>query len=191
MANMVIGNTGTKWANQRIPRVLSAIAAIPLMTIGVLGLGATSAVADEPDTPETVVVNGTTYGPEDGVEVTVDSFQLTPGGDPVGIQLGSPYTRDVWGSSYAISKEIAYAWYRGTAKAAANVYNGQRIIKVCIWYSQPGRANSPTVCSSASSNGTSWSPGGEVAVTFADNLSDNWPSSVFNIQTTRIDPRIY
>ena len=172
-------------------RTRKAVAAIVAASFMMIGLGATSAVAAEPDTPDSVVVNGTTYGPEDGVEVTLESFMLTPGGEPVGIELGSPYTRDVWGSSYAISTEIAYAWYNGTAKAAANVYAGQRIIQVCIWYSQPGRADSPTVCSSASSNGVSWTPGSEVSVGFADNLSDNWPPSVFNIRTTRIDPGIY
>lgn len=97
----------------------------------------------------------------------------------------------VWGSSYAISTEIAYLWYNGTAKAAGNVYSNQRIIKVCIWYSQQGRANSATVCSSAHSNGSSWSSGSEVSVGFMDNLSDNWPATVFNIQTTRINPNVF
>ncbi|WP_152030799.1 hypothetical protein [Agromyces aureus] len=154
-------------------------------------VGATSAVAAEPGTSDSVVVNGTTYGPEDGVVVTLDSIPVIPGSEPVGLELGNPYARDTWGSSYAISAEIAYAWYRGTAKAAANVYAGKRIVGVCIWYSQVGRANSQTVCSNASSNGSSWTPGGEVAVGWADNLSDGWPATQFNIRTTRVDPGIY
>ena len=95
-----------------------------------------------------------------------------------------------WGSSYATSTEYVQFFYKGLAKAAGNVYYNQRIIKVCISYSNPGNS-SPTVCSSASSNGGSWTAGSERSVTFADNLSLNWPQTTFNVTTTRINPNVY
>lgn len=169
-------------------------AALLMSSIGVAGASAADAIGLEDPTSQTVVVNGQEYGPEDGVEVVTESFAVTPGGGPVGsFYGGSPggiSTFDVWGSSYATSAEIAYLYYQGKAKAGGNVFNGQRIIDVCIWYTRVGVNPSATVCSSASYNGYSWVAGSEKTVGFWDNLSVNWPSSVFNIRTTRINPQI-
>lgn len=154
--------------------------------------------SDESAESETVVVNGREFGPEDGVTVTEETFVIEPGsGETVGEQWattpapGTVSPMAAWGASYATSTEIAQLAYLGKAKAAANVYNGQRIIKVCFsyWWGQSNRTG--WQCSSASSNGSQWTAGAEKSYTFWDNLSINWPQTVFHIQTTRINPQIF
>lgn len=95
-----------------------------------------------------------------------------------------------WGSSYAISTEQAQLHYYGKALAAGNVYGGQRIIEVCIHYANPGN-HSPTVCSDATSTGSSWISGSEHHVTFWDNLSINWPPTNFYIDRVVINPNVF
>ncbi|WP_343917215.1 hypothetical protein [Agrococcus citreus] len=70
------------------------------------------------------------------------------------------------------------------------MYGTQRIVKVCFFYTQGTRVGQK-VCSSASSNGLRWSPGLEVFGAFSDSLDPNAPQTVFNIETTRINPNIY
>lgn len=78
--------------------------------------------------------------------------------------------------------------YIGYAKAGANVYNGQRIVRVCFWWTQAGR-RSATTRANATFSGGSWYASGEVRSTFNDSLDTYAPQTVFNIQTSRIDPR--
>jgi len=168
---------------QRLFKMAAAIGAGLLVALA----GAAAAYADE---GPTIVIDGREYGAAEGLVIDTEQFEVQPGGDPVGEYFGDPYSRATWGASYAISEEIAWLWYRGTAKAAANVYSGLRIVQVCFWYTRNGTAISNTYCSNASTNGSSWSPGTEVAATVADTLDPNAPHTIFNIQTSRIDPHI-
>lgn len=162
------------------------------------GMGTLSASASEmrPST-DNVVVDGRTFGPEDGMRVVEESFELdesandervgrvwetTPSEGEIGAQT-------YWGASYAFSEHPTDFTYYGYAHAAGNVYNGERIIQVCMWFTQGTRAQIPT-CSSATSNGSYWSPGIKEFTAFADSLDPNVPVTIFNIRTTRIDPGV-
>lgn len=97
-----------------------------------------------------------------------------------------------WGSSYAISTEIASLYYQGRAKAAGNIYDGKRIISVCFWYSRGTENKSSTYCSNASSSGSTWRAGPEVSHGVWDTLKPGEQNrTIFNIKTSRIDPRIF
>jgi len=165
---------------------------------GLIPLAASPAMANTQDeTQETVVVDGREYGPEDGVSVTTESFELTAGElESVGVEYGSAPsegdfgTRAAWGASYATSTEYVQYYYKGAAKAAGNVYSGQRIIQVCIQYTRSGVGVADRRCSNASSNGSRWAAGPETLSYATDSLSLNGPKTVFNIQTTRINPNI-
>lgn len=178
-------------------RVMGTLTAI-LMMVGIVATSGSAAAAEAgSESPSPEVVDEQEYGPEDGLEVTTETFELVPGEGPVGVEYGEtpPAPGEIaplatWGASYAKSTEYAQLLYVGKAKAAANVYSGKRIIAVCIQYVQAGRSSSK-VCSRATSSGSSWSAGAEKSVSFVDNLSDNWPRTVFTITTSRIDPQIF
>lgn len=125
----------------------------------------------------------------DGYEVDSYEIELTPGGGTVGLRWGDR-TRSTWGSSYATSTEIAYLYYQGKAKAAGNVFDGKRIVQVCIWYSRNGVNLTSTVCSNASSASGAWTSGPEVSVGAWDTLVWDAPKTTFNIQTVRISPSV-
>ncbi|MBN8881956.1 MAG: hypothetical protein J0H73_06540 [Salana multivorans] len=81
--------------------------------------------------------------------------------------------------------------FTGKGKAAENVYQGKRIVKVCFWYTRGSATVTQTWCSSANSNGSSWVAGPEVVGGTWD-IAYPWAAhTVFNISTTRIDPKIY
>ena len=173
-------------------RILRTAITVLAMTTLVTCFGAASASArEDPGT-----VSGQKFGAKDGHMVTTESYPVSPGQAPITVTYGSSAPSKgvapmaVWGSSYATSSEFAEYIYTGRAKAAGNVYAGKRIIKVCIWYSYPGGTPSPTVCSSATSSGSSWRAGSEKSVTFFDHPSANWPQTTFHITTTRINPAI-
>lgn len=176
-------------------KVTTTVTALVMISLGTAGASAAAAPNLQDTDPQTVVVSGQEFGPEDGVEVITESYDVNPGEGPVGsIYEAAPTGISplaTWGSSYAISKETAQLYYKGRAKAAANVYSGKRIIKVCIWYSQGSVYVSGTVCSSASFTGSSWKVGSEKSVGQWDNLSVNWPQTTFRIQTTRINPSVH
>jgi hypothetical protein len=100
-------------------------------------------------------------------------------------------SRMYWGASYATSSEYLYYAYIGKAKAAANIYNGLRIIQVCIWYTRAGLLVSDVACSTASSDTGAWLPGNIASVVCLDSLDPNAPTTFFNVQTSRIDPNVY
>lgn len=172
----------------------SAAAATFLLVVGLGAPSAAAANAEVDDEQDHGVVDGQEYGPEEGYNVTTETYDLEPGEDPLDVIYGDPELGisplAEWGNSYARSTETAQFIYTGRAMAAGNVYNGERIIQVCVWYSHPGRS-SDTVCSTATQAGTTWTPGSEAVVRFADNLSINWPQTEFNIETTRIHPDIH
>lgn len=130
------------------------------------------------------------------IEETVQ-IPLTPGAGDVVVQwedtaLGRhAVPHDTWGSSYATSKEIAWLRYVGTARAAGNIYAGQRITGVCIWYTRNGAMKSYKGCSYASNNGRNWVAGPVTIVETWDAIDPNAPKTIFNIQTTRINPNIF
>lgn len=124
-----------------------------------------------------------------GYEVDTYEIELSPGGGTVGLRWGDR-TRATWGSSYATSTEIAYLYYQGKARAAGNVFDGKRIVQVCIWYSRNGVNLTSTVCSNASSASGTWTSGPEVSVGAWDTLVWDAPKTTFNIQTVRISPSV-
>lgn len=172
--------------------LIGAVAALLLA-----GSGAAAAHADSGEasttTSGTVIVNGHEFGPEDGAEVTVESYEMVPGQGPIGTEYpttpppGEISTNLVWGSSYAYAEEFGYVDYRGTGKAAANVYEGQRIVSVCFYWTRTDGYRSATTCSNASFDG-GWNAGPEVIGWGQDTLVSDAPPTIFNIETTRIDP---
>ena len=161
-----------------------------LLPVGVLSTPIAS------DRNEVVTVQNLDEGPgvdfQDmpGYQEDVISLEVSPGQQPLALRWGGR-TRDVWGSSYATSTEIAYLYYQGKARAAGNVHLNQRIVRVCIWYSRNSVNITPVVCSNASSSSGTWVSGPEVSVGAWDTLGWNDPKTVFNIQTVRISPTIY
>lgn len=173
------------------------IAVLVLVAAGITFAAPPAIADDDSGTSGTVEVGGREFGPADGVSVTTESFQITPGtGETVGAEYGGSSTAGMmtpqvyWGSSYAFSTEYAYLFYHGVAKAAANVYSDKRIIQVCIWYSRDGVLVADKRCSSAVSNGIAWSSGPETESWAADSPYLEGPRTIFNIQTTRIAPNI-
>lgn len=176
--------------------IVKASFAVPAVA-EVTGANAAPRAADNDTILGNAETSAQSYGPIDDAVVETEQFEITPGGDPVGrvfattTMPGMIAPMATWGASYAISSETAQLYYTGRAKAAANVYNGLRIVKVCFWYSRGGSAVSSTYCSTASSSGSYWSPGAEVRHGVWDSLDPNAPPTVFNIQTTRINPNVY
>lgn len=170
--------------------------ALVLLCAGSSGAYAAVSAGDGDSAPPTEVVGGREYGPEDGLVVDVETFEIVPGGDPVGRYFGTtaepgqinPLAQ--WGTSHAISTEIVQLRYDGKAKAAGNVYSGLRIVKVCFWYSRGSTNVSSEKCSSARLSGTTWSAGPEVTHSVWDSLDPGAPRTEFNIRTTRIDPGV-
>jgi hypothetical protein len=103
----------------------------------------------------------------------------------------SVLSRAAWGGSYATSTEIAWLYYVGKARAAGNVYQGKRIISVCIWYSRGREIVSKVDCSNATSNSVAWFSGPEIIVDAFDSLEWEATPTILNIKTTRIDPTLF
>lgn len=184
--------------------MLSVTRVVVAVAILSVGAGATPAFANSPsgygsvgtqDHPKTVVIDGTEYGPWDGLVVDARQFEIEPGAGPVGVVFDdrgsgrdSITLQAVWGSSYAISTETLQFFYDGKAKAAANVFDGKRIIQVCIWYTRGLEVVSAKVCSTANFLAGAWNPGPEVRVSTTDSLDPNAPVTTFRISTIRINP---
>jgi len=165
-------------------KVVTALAlAIAFAGTGVVGAPAAMASTAE---PSSIVVDGQELGPEDGLTLVTESFPVVAG-EQVGASYSSDLARQVWGSSYAFSQEQAYVSYIGHAKAGGNVYNGERIVRVCFYWTQAART-SPKTCANATYSEGTWFPSGEVSSTFNDSLDTYAPQTVFNIETGRINP---
>lgn len=148
----------------------------------------------------TAVIGGREYGPKEGLAIDTVQIELGPGSGTVGIVfddtsggVGGVTPMATWGSSYAISTQ--WPWpgfgYDGKAKAAANVYNGLRIVQVCFWYTRAGEGTIGTkMCSNAGGTCSYWAPGPEVTESVWDSMDPFAPPTVFNIQTYRILPQI-
>ena len=148
----------------------------------IASLLALSIVISPPPAPTVTETSSTGQYQEDFYEI-----EITPGSEPISIEWNERL-RAVWGASYARSTEHIYLYYEGVAKAAGNVYQNARIIKVCIWYTRNGSAISSKVCSEAYNSGGVWRSGSEVSTITLDVLDWNAPKTIFNISTVRIPP---
>ena len=119
--------------------------------------------------------------------------EVIPGSAPISYVWSDrqALTRSTWGASYATSTEILFLLYQGKARAAGNVYQGLRIVKVCIWYSRDGQQITPKVCSNATGGPSYWAPGPEVGLVAQDSLGWEDSKTTFHIETTRISPIIF
>jgi len=177
---------------KRIPPSLVACAtALCLTTTSTVAVAApgTPAPADT-----YITVDGKTYGPEDGAEVEtfeVDADQIDfDASFPTDVSPGQVIPAARWGSSYATSTHRAELIYTGKAKAAANIFKGKRIIRVCFWYSRGGKRLTSKICSKASSTSGRWQAGKEVQKTIRDSLGWNDPKTKFHYETGRINPGV-
>lgn len=135
--------------------------------------------------PTYVTLDEQTYGPTEGVSVIADEVDLSPAPD-------SGYGANAyWGSSYAYSTHPSWAHYVGWAKAAANVYGGERIIGACFTHSRGGTYVVDWTCSNAQHLTNGWAAGHEVSKLVLDSPDPNAPTTKFHMRTTRIDPDIW
>jgi hypothetical protein len=97
-----------------------------------------------------------------------------------------------FGSSYARSTETAYLFYTGRAKAAANVYQSRRIIRVTIQYNRLRYAGGPDEVvgaprsSFATCPNSFYAPGPEVTTTATDSFGLSDPPTRFIYSTGRV-----
>lgn len=171
-----------------------SISAALFAAILLVALPATAATA-ESDAPETLVINGQEYGPAEGLTFETGSIPVDSEGNagawfPTDTAPGTITPMTTWGASYAFSQERLYIDYTGYGKAAANVYNGERIIQVCFWWTRSGSAVSNTYCSNASFNSGAWYAGSETVGSTYDSLGLHDPQTIFNYRLGKIDPSI-
>lgn len=174
--------------------------AVATVTVGLslsLGTLPSTGAIESSEADGVLIIDGRAFTEDDGLEYSFEEYEV--GGDApsqvgtVFADLISPGTISpfaAWGSSYAISTEVAQIRYDGKAKAAANVFEGKRIIQVCFWYSRGGSNVSSMKCSNATSSNR-WYAGPEVTHSVYDSLNPWAPKTIFHIQTARIDPTIY
>lgn len=155
--------------------------------VATLVLGSPQAIAAPVDVQETA--NGT---------ITTYSEEVTPGSHQM---IGSVWNEDSgqflspsnvrWGGSYALSTEMFQFVYEGRALAAGNVYKGQRITEVCMWYERDGQYLTQTVCSRAINQGRAWVPGSIATVGTRDSVNSNAPKTEFRYYYIGINPNIF
>lgn len=171
------------------------IAGMALMVAGLPASASTVSPDGSSDgSSGTVSIGGRTYDSAD-LTTTEEVYEISDDGSLVGFNPPAKPGGDVitpnWvsGSSYAYSQEIHWTDYKGYGRAGGNVVNGQRIIRVCFWWTRSGDPSSATTCADASFSGGYYSPGPEKIAFFADSLNPNAPKTIFHVSTTRIDPR--
>lgn len=140
-----------------------------------------------------VVVNGRSYGPEEGLvveegEVTLTSKAASTAGKGDVSTYGTSTFK--WGSSYTSSTESLQLKYTGKAYAAANVYSSKRIIQVCFRYTRGNKNVTGWICSNASTSGSRWVPGKVASKSIWDSLNPSAPKTVFHYKKAMIDPRV-
>ena len=131
--------------------------------------------------PESIEIDGVTYGPESGLTWITQSGYLTTPQETVSPRGGlsspagyKPY-EDKYiynGSSWVRNQQIALISYVGSARAMANVVNGMRVIQARITYMRNERVLGRAV-SSATSTGGKWYPGPLVRTAQFDDLTIN------------------
>lgn len=196
---------------KRTARVIGPAFAVSVLVAGLMSPNA--AMAHEPSvdptdaqnhgvSSESVVIDGSEFGIEGDVEATevTESYPVTDtasgqrtatsgDGSPSLARAATWYTTS-WGASFARNREHFQLAYEGQSKAAANVYSGQRIVKVCFWWTRNSVTVSGVTCSVALSQSGTWVAGGIETGSVADSLDPNAPTTIFNIQTTRINPSV-
>lgn len=171
-----------------------AAAGITVLTLLASATTASAATPSPDDTGGTVVIGGRTLGPAQGLSVVEETYVETPGTTPVGFNPPAPAgtVTPMWvsGSSYAYSVEHLELFYTGYGRAGGNVVNGQRIVRVCFWWTRAGATSSNTYCADAAYSGGHYSPGPEVMGSYDDSLNPNAPTTYFHVAVTRIDPNV-
>lgn len=176
----------------RRARTLAGVGVVG-MALMVAGLPASASTLSPDESSDTVTIGGRTFDSAD-VTTTVETYEISGDGSLVGFNppatVGGGVVTPDWvsGSSYAYSQEIHWTNYKGYGRAGGNVVNGQRIIRVCFWWTRSGATPSATTCADASFSGGYYSPGPEKIAYYADSLNPNAPKTYFNIATTRINP---
>lgn len=170
--------------------MIKRIVAIVLLVAGVLAVP--SAAMAKPKNPDSVVkIDGRTFDAADGLVVQTGELPVGTAPAPGTVSAMSTYTPFYWGSSY-VSSVHSLGWrYYGEAYAAANIYNGMRVIQTCFQYRRNGVNLTPWVCSSARSTGTAWYPGSVVNRMVYDTLDPYAPKTTFHYKTSTIYPGIY
>lgn len=163
------------------------IAAAAIAAVASPVVPAAAAPSADPS-PVQVTIDGRTFGPEH--RLVIEESVVTLSHPREFTPLGELFYKS-WGSSYVQSYHSLEIRYTGTAYAAANVYQGLRVIQVCFQYRRGGGNLIPWTCSNATSNGSSWSPGPIVSKTVYDTLDPNAPVTTFHYSVTRIDPGIF
>lgn len=172
--------------------------ALATLAVAVLVSGSSAAAsAASPDGPDskgpTIVVGGQMLGPEQGLTITEETYLEAPGGDPVGYNPPAPAgtVSPMWveGSSFAYSTEVLKYEYVRRGRAGGNISNGQRIVRVCFWWTQDQR-KSQTYCGDAAYSDGRYTPGAEFVGGFTDTVNPNAPSTYFHVQVSRIDPNV-
>lgn len=165
-----------------------------MIVLAMCATGAQASPVEPTPADDTFVINGQEYGPEDGVTITEESFEITPGQGTVGrifttpVAPGTIQPLAAWGASYATSTETAQLKYTGRAKAAGNVYGSKRIVGVCFHYSRGGKAVNSEKCSSATYVSGSWRAGSEVSDSVWDSLNPIASKTVFNMRLVQVAP---
>jgi hypothetical protein len=135
-----------------------------------------------------VVVDGRTFGPKDGL--VIDEGSVVVGQAPGTISIAA-YTRYNFGTSYTATNSGSTGLnYGGEAYAAANIFENLRVIQVCFQYRRNNVALHSWVCSNASSSSGTWKPGVVASKTVWDTLDPNAPPTTFHYKTSRINPSV-
>ena len=112
-------------------KLVTAVITVALAGVPGVASAATTGGSSLPDSPGQVVINGRTFGPEDGL-VTETGVITLSGGVPsarvttqseasTASSILSKTSKTSWGASYASSTETAQLRYTGKAYAAANI----------------------------------------------------------------------
>lgn len=149
--------------------------------------------SDEVQAPQQVEIDGRIYGPEDGLVVESGSMVLD-GRDrasetsAAGILNLTQVNR---GSSYVSTDHPTFASYVGRARAMANIYSGNRVIRAGFVYRRDGN----DVISWQYSNATvgsscNWSGGAERKYTVFDSMNPSAPTTTWHYSFSLVNPNI-
>lgn len=171
-----------------------SLAALSAAAISVSLLASPGYASSTSEDAESIVINGEEFGANEGLEIIEQSFEVVPG-TTTGTNFEDPPTGEIvpmkaWGSSYAYSTEILWTTYRGTANAAANIYNGKRLVRVCFWWTRTGAADSAKTCANAKHLNGQWTPSGDVYGWFKDSLGLDDPKTYFHTSIALVDPNL-
>lgn len=170
--------------------MIKRILAIALLAVGVVAIpGIATAAPKNPDTH--LKIHGQTYGPEDGLAVETGVIPIGAAPAPGTVTAMSTYSSWYWGTSYVSTVQSYELRYFGEAYAAANIYNGKRVIQACFQYRRSGVAVSSWICSNARSTGSSWSAGPVVNKMVYDSLNPVANPTTFHYKTYSVAPGVF